>query len=348
MDFQLLQYNAWESQQLIAHSALLEKYNSLKQKENMMIEAKAGKVNRKDVLLTFKANNTISKLGNAELENIEKEDVIQGNYSRNIFHITSSKAASLKALDDKYEADLASLKAAYEAKRLSIEEKATKAELYYNSEKDASLAKTKREYDSKKRTLEARGECIEQEKGLSVKSAAEITLEKSKYDILKQLKSSIDRIDMSRSQLPKGTTFDTNLPALPEPLIAPTQPVQPVAAVPTPVSVSTTNDMPAWLENCGEDASTAILREEARREDARIRREAAEEEMQRQERALEYRRQLEREADERRKRNDEARRLETAPQIQDASDSEMSDGEMQSYIAARKVELDKIKRGVKA
>jgi hypothetical protein len=346
MDFQLLQYNAWESQQLIAHSALLEKYNSLKQKEGMMIEAKEGKVNRKDVLLTFKANNTISKLGNAELENIEKEDVIQGNYNRNMFHITSTKAASLKTLDDKYEADIASLKAAYEAKRLSIEEKATKAELYYNSEKDASLAKTKREYDSKKRTLEARGECIQQEKSLSVKSAAEITLEKTKYDILKQLKSSIDRIDMSRSQLPPNTSFNTVLPTLPEPLIAPSQPL--VAVAPVTITPSNSNDMPSWLANCGEDASTAILREEARREDARLRREAAEEEMQRQERALAYRRQLDQEAEERRKRNDESRRLETAPQIQDVSDSEMSDGEMQSYIASRKIELDKIKRGIKA
>jgi hypothetical protein len=276
MDFQLLQYNIWESKHLVDHSTLLEKYNSLKQKENMMLEAKEGKTSKKDILLKHKANNTLTKLGNLDLENIEKEDVIQGNYNRNLMTITQRREKRIRDAEEEFE----------------------KAESYYNCEKDSSLAKVKREYESKKRTLESKGECIEQERNLSVKSASEITLEKQKYDILKQLQNNITTIQISRDQLPKDTSFNTSVPTLPEPLQNSTGPPPP--SPPTKNS-STTNEMPAWLINLGEDSSLTLLREESRREDARIRREAAEEEMIRQEKALAYRRQLESEAADRKK-----------------------------------------------
>ena len=304
MNFQLLQYNAWESKHLVEHSALLEKYNSLKQKENMMLEAKEGKTNKKDILLKHKANNTITKLGNIELENIEKEDVIQGNYNRNILNITQRREKKIREAEDEFE----------------------KATSYYNSERDSSLSKTKREYDAKKRTLESRGECIEQERNLSVKSASEITLEKQKYDVLKQLKNSIACVEISRGQLPQGTPFNTVVPTLPEPL------ANSITSTPLPPPPPTTNEMPAWVANLGEDVSVAILREESRREDARLRREAAEEELMRQERALAYRRQLEREAEDRRKER-EARDKEQVLEVDEWADIAK---EADSYIAQKK------------
>ena len=337
MDFQLLQYNAWESKQLMTHSALLEKYKSLKQKESMLAEAKDGKTSRKDILLKHKADNTISKIGNAELELIEKEDTIDSNYNRNINTITSSRESSLKTIEDKYEADLLNLRTAYEAKKAMVEEKFSKAESYYNSEKESSKAKSKREFDSKKRTLEARGECIQQERAISVKSATEITLEKQKFDILKQLKNIISQIEMSRSSLPPNTPFNTIVPTLPEPLgSSPAAPSPPAPAAPSPASsfaspVPVSNEMPAWLANMGEDASLAIMREEARREAAEDRKMAREAEEDRQEKALAYKRQLEEEAEERKRRNDEYRRNEKPE-----SDDDMTDEQIQEYIAKKK------------
>jgi len=308
MNFNILQYNAWEAKQLVLYSQLLEKYTSLKQKEGMMLEAKEGKVSRKDILLKFKGDNTISKLGNAELEYIEKEDVIQGNYDRNILIIQQRREKKLKEAEEEYERSFN----------------------YYNNERDKSLAKTKREYDSKKRTLESRGESIEQERNISIKSASEITLEKQKYDILKQMNDSIEHIKLSRDQLPKDTLFNTTIPDLPEALSKTVVPqnrqVPQVPKTPKPES----SDLPSWVFSVGEDASLAILREESRREDAKQRKEAAEEDMKRQERAYAYRMQLEREAEERKIRNQE---------YENKKDEEYTEEEIQRLKEKNRVRL---------
>jgi hypothetical protein len=315
------------------HSALLEKYTSLKQKENMMLEAKEGKTSKKDILLKHKANNTITKLGNIELDLIEKEDVIESNYNRNILCMTTTKDSKLKALEDKYDADMLKLKNKYETERDAISEKYKSSTNYYETERDSSLRKTKNEFESKKRTLESRGECIEQERNLSVKSASEITLEKQKYDILRQIQNNITTIQMSRDQLPKDTPFNTCVPTLPEPLANSTAPPPPTASTP-PTQKSNSSEMPAWLVNLGEDSSLTLLREESRREDARIRREAAEEEMIRKEKALAYRRQLESEAADRRKER-EAREKEVLKEVVEDEWADVAK-EADSYIAAKR------------
>jgi hypothetical protein len=281
MNFQYLHYKEWEGKAMLKHTELIDKYNSLKQKEGMMAESKEGKENKKDILLKHKANNTLSKIGFIELEMIDKEDIISSSYNRNILMITQRRDKKLREAEEEFE----------------------RATGYYSSERDASMAKTKREFESKKRSLELRGEAVEAERSLAIRSGAEITLEKQKYDLLKQIKTSIDTISMSRGQCPKDTIFDTELPKLPEalPVVAPF--AQPVSAFTPSTIVTYIHDMPSWVANIGEDASVAIMRAEARAEDARARREAALEEMMLKEQALQYRRQLEDEARVRAKAN---------------------------------------------
>jgi hypothetical protein len=129
-----------------------------------------------------------------------------------------------------------------------------------------------------------------------------------KFDILKQIKNSIDRIEISRGQMPLNTSFGSSVPKLPEPLTLAPTPSKVVVSTITTYSTPVSLGMPEWLSNMGEDGSVAIMREEARREDARQRREAMEEEMMMKEKALAYRKQLEREAEDRRRANDEYRR----------------------------------------
>ncbi len=286
MDTQRLLYNSWEAKHLAEHSLLMEKYKSLKQKEEMVLANVGVKATKKDTLLTHKSNNTLTKLGNAELQSIQKEEDIESSYRRNIQTITQRREKRLKEAEDEFE----------------------RAEGYYTRERDASLTKCKREFDAKKRMLESQGEYIEQTRNLEIKSLSEITLEKQKQDILKQLKNSITVMQMSRSQLSSDSTFDTPLPTLPENLLVTSTPSQPSQEVKEPVPIHTnqeTKDMPSWLVNMGEDPSLAILRAESKREDARLRREAEEEEMQREERKLQYRKQLEEEAEERRRKRQE-------------------------------------------
>lgn len=286
MDTQRLLYNSWEAKHLAEHSLLMEKYRSLKQKEEMVLANVGVKANKKDTLLNHKANNTLSKLGNAELLSIQKEEDIEASYRRNIQTITQRREKRLKEAEDEFE----------------------RAQGYYTSERDASLSKCKREFDAKKRMLESQGEYIEQTRNLDIKSLSEITLEKQKQDILKQLKNSITIMQMSRSQLPTDSSFDTTVPTLPENLLVTSTSSQPSQEVKEPVPIHTnqeTKDMPSWLVNIGEDASLVILRAESKREDARLRREAEEEEMQREERKLQYRKQLEEEAEERRRKRHE-------------------------------------------
>jgi hypothetical protein len=304
--WQLLAHKEWESRHLAAHSELVKKFNDIKVKENMMVGQKSGKTSRKDNLLTQKKNMTISLIGDAELTLINREHDIE----------------------KKYQSDIASAKKKYE-------------ELidYYDKQKEASLAKCKREFDSKKRILEARGEIYDAEKSFESKTGAEIALEVQKYKALKDIQTSIKQLEMARDSV-TGAVFPSDLPELPEPL-----PQKPAALQIEEKSQQPNRNSLEWFMNMGEDPGLAILREEARAEDRRIRREAEEAEMARQERMLAYRRQLEQEAEQRRidreKREREERHL---TQAQEVEEEEETQEEIDAYIAQRKQE---IKKGIK-
>ena len=238
------QYFAWEGEHRIEHNKLMDDYNSLKEKELMISEQTNAKGSKKEMLLEMKANTTLSKLDNLKLWMLEKDMAIDAAYDRNIQLITEKRERAIK------EAELA-----FE-----------KAKSYYDCEKDLSTNKAKREYDGKKRILESRGEAIESEKSFVFKTATEITLEKQKHDILVKLKKSIAVWKMSRSQLPGNPKFDMHIPELPEPIVE--RVVKKRAESNASQEEFTPPPMPDWLQRVGEDAELAVLREQARQEDA--------------------------------------------------------------------------------
>jgi hypothetical protein len=304
MNFQILHYREFEGRIRLEFYDLMDKYHSLKKKEDMMIEAREGKESRKDILLQAKSNNTITKLGDIELTMIEVEDATNTNYERNI-----------RTIEQKRDKKIKDAQAECERKIRDAENEYERVSGIYDDQKKQSVARTKREYEVKRRTLIAKGESIEAERTLVVRTAGEITLEKQKYDLLKQLNSVISRISISRSQCPKGTIFDTPMLTLPEPLPSrntspatskpptppPTPPPEPVA--PVQPAVMGKYGMPLWLENMGE--ANLVLREQAFREDAEARKLADEEENEKKQEALARRATYERELAERRKRNEE-------------------------------------------
>lgn len=328
MSAEMLQYQSWESNTLREYSTLLDKYNSHKEKETAIADQTECKNSKKDTLLKFKADNTLSKMGNLELDNIEREEMINSNYNRNIRVIEEKRQRIIEEAEKEYERTVS---IAREKQNKKVEESKTIYEnslSYYEKEQEASISKCKREYDSKKRILEARGEQVEQLRTITLKTATEISMEKAKYDILSKMNDILARIEMSRSQI-KGT-FSNTIPSLPEPFTK-------------KIGVAAPRQS---IETIGEDASLAILREEARREDAYRRREAHEMEMEKQEKAFQYRRQLEIEAQERKKANEEYRRSETIIQTQSSNDTiiddkdddgfSMTSQEMEEYITAKK------------
>jgi len=314
--YQLLAHNDWEHRHLQAHSDLLKAFNDIKVKENMITGQKTGKTTRRDYLLTQKKNMTISLIGNIELAIIDREDNIETKYQADV-------AIAKKKFDDLIE--------------------------YYDTQRQQSLAKCKREFESKKRILEARGEVYDAEKSFVSKTGAEISLEIQKYKALKAIKTSIEQLEMSRNSV-KGAEFSTPLPEMPEPL-----PGTPPALQTNVTQSKPSIDIKAWLEQ--EDASTVMLREEARAEDRRARREAEEAETARLERGLAYRRQLEYEAEQRRRDREERDRLASAPpqpevveevEEKEESEDDMTQEEREAYIAeAKQRNALIVKKGIK-
>ena len=339
-NFQQLQYNAWESQHLAKHSDLMKKYNDLKQKELLLSQQTGGKVTRRDLLLTQKKNMSITKLGSLELLMIEKDDDIDSIYASNVCIIENTLEETKEAALKTYNVALERIKASYEDALKAAELKFNKAKKYYDEETKKSHNKCKREFESKKRTLEERNENIDAEKAITTRTAAELTIEANKIKILTEIKRSIDVMAMSRSSVSNGR-FLQPLPTMPEPLSE----SAPKPLVERQQSTATTEEI---LESLGEDASLAVMRAEAAAEDRRLRREAFEEEMQRNEIMLAHRRQLEREAAERREEREARERQErqqqpvTPPFTQDEEEQEddwdMSQEEIDAHIAKRNAE----------
>jgi hypothetical protein len=304
MESQVLHYRQFESEVRLEFYALMDKYHSLKQKESMMAESKENKHSRKDMLLKSRADHTITKLGDIELAMIEHEDNIQTYNERNINTIEMKRDKKIRDAEAECERKIRDAENEYE-----------RVAGLYDAQKKQSMAKAKREYESKKKTLIARGETIEVERTFIVRSAGEIALERQKYDILKSINAVICRWKMSKSQCPPGTRFDGPDLTLPEPLPGsktptpvPSAPITPPSEPEPPRQESVTQPlgkygMPLWLENMGE--TNLVLREQALREDAEARREADREENERKAEALARRQQYEAEVAETRKRNEE-------------------------------------------
>jgi hypothetical protein len=339
-NFQQLQYNAWESQHLTKHSDLMKKYNEIKQKELLLSQQTGGKVTRRDLLLTQKKNMSITKLGSLELLMIEKDDDIDSTYASNICIIENTLEESKEDALKTYNVALQRIKASYDDAVKAADQKFSKAKKYYDEESKKSRTKCKREFESKKRTLEERNENIDAEKAITTRTAAELTIEANKIKILTEIKRSIDVMTMSRSSVANGR-FLYPLPTMPEALSE-----SAVTPVERQQSTATTEEI---LASLGEDPSVAVMRAEAATEDRRLRREAFEEEMERNEIMLAHRRQMEREADERRTEREARERQErqqqtvTPPftQVEEEQEDEwdMSQEEIDAHIAKRNAEM---------
>jgi hypothetical protein len=321
-----LTYNEWESKHLAKHSELMKRYNELKEKEALLIEQKGGKTSKKVLLLDQQKNAIDLQIDRLKLDKIESDSAADKRYADNVNAIRVKRQLAIDEAENEYNRKLKKAEAEY---RNTL--------THYDGEKSASLNKNERIYNESKRILEQKSAGKEEEKAITTKTAAEVTLAANKIKILTELQSSINVMAMSRFGITNGK-FITPLPTLPEPL--PESAIIPRA---TPVSTATTEEILARL---GEDGSAARARAEALQLDREKRREAHEQEVERQERILAHRRQMEREADERRAEREARERQErqqqpiTPPltQVQEEEEDDMTQEEIDAYIAQRKKE----------
>jgi len=274
----MLAYASWESKRMIEYTELKDKYKSIKEQENALSEQKQCKRGKKEQLLDLKLRGTLSKAGDVELAYINDEERAKSNYARDIKRIEDRRDDDISQADKIYESAMERAKREYdvivakiEDKYASTKEKAesayVKAKNAYDDQLEMSIEKVNRVYETKKGSLEDRKEMINGEKSITSKTAAELTIEKQKRAILKEMKEMIDGIDMARSQVPeKERDFVFDVPELPEPIVdahVMTTPVtQPVAPVPKPKRLVTEEQ---WMA-MGEDATNQQLREQARME----------------------------------------------------------------------------------
>lgn len=343
-----LAYNEWESKHLAKHSELMKRYNELKEKEALLIEQKGGKTNKKALLLDQQKNAIDLQIDKLKMDKIENDAAVEKRYADNVNAIRGRRQVAIDKAEEKkdnerrkieaaYNAAIRDMEAVYDSGIRKADSEYNHTFTYYTSEKSISLDKNERVYNESKRTLEQKSANKEEEKAITTKTAAEVTLAANKIKILTEIQNSINIMDMSRFSVPNGK-FVTPLPTLPE-----TLPESVVVPRAVPVSTATTEEILARL---GEDGSTARARAEALQLDREKRREAYEQEIERQERILAHRRQMEREAAERRadreareRQHQQQQQVVTPPLTQtDEEEEDMTQEQIDAYIAQRKKE----------
>ena len=237
------EYMAFENSHMEGFNQLMTKYRAIKEKECAVTGQSSGRVQKKEALLRLKENNTITDGGRIELDFIDAEDKVETNYNRNIEVIRRKKENAIRQAEIDYEKGLE----------------------YYDSEKQASLTKAQKKFDSQKRIIEAKKQRIEDERNISIKTATEIAINQQKIDILTQMQKMVKVLQVSRNSLEQRDK--DRLPPmieLPEPIVTqyvhttPTPAIAPVAT-PTPIP----RPMPD-ISMLGEDADLLAMREENR------------------------------------------------------------------------------------
>jgi hypothetical protein len=245
----LAEYLGWLQIPMREFNDLMTKYNAFKEKECAISDHVSVKKEKKDTLLRMKECKTITKEGATELEFINKEENIKELYQSNISTVQIRR-----------ERELRDAKLAYDAAVTSAEQKYENAMEAYEKQMSASLAKVNREHNAKKNMIDMQRQTIENERILSSKTAAEMTIEHQKRDILLQMERKIKLIEFSKKSTLKESEMDLAppTPVLPEPIV--------LHIVPQPSGQNYDYSM------LGEDAATLALREEfkaKRREDER-------------------------------------------------------------------------------
>jgi hypothetical protein len=224
----LAEFTSFMQNKMVAYTELLTKYNGLKEKECAVMTQTEGKKEKREMFLRMKENNTLSKEDNEELNFINKEHDIDMNYERNLEVIRRKKDNAIREAEASYERGLE----------------------YYKSEKEASLRSLNRTHTAKKNMLELQKKRIEGERSISIKTATELAIDTQKRDILTQMKSIIDIMEVSRKQAPLSDQEKLpSIPVLPEVIVS--------QYVPQPMSS-------AVKEIYDMEAENSVLREEFR------------------------------------------------------------------------------------
>lgn len=224
----LAEFTSFMQNKMVAYTELLTKYNGLKEKECAVMTQTEGKKEKREMFLRMKENNTLSKEDNEELNFINKEHDIDMNYERNLEVIRRKKENAIREAEASYERGLE----------------------YYKSEKEASLRSLNRTHTAKKNMLELQKKRIEGERSISIKTATELAIDNQKRDILTQMKSIIDIMEVSRKQAPLSDQEKLpSIPVLPEVIVS--------QYVPQPMSS-------AVKEIYDMEAENSVLREEFR------------------------------------------------------------------------------------
>jgi hypothetical protein len=233
------EYLAWLQPKMSEYAELMTKYKALKEKECAVGNQSSSKQQKRDILLLRRRNNTITQEESTELEYFEKEDGIDTMWDT---HIERSKKVMEKAIEDAKSTYISSVE-------------------YFETQKKFQKTKLNTRYSAKKRLLEDRKKFIEQERSISVKTVAEITVEQAKLKVLQDMQKLIGLIEYAKKSTLKESEMEDapSIPVLPEPIM--TQ-FTPPAPIPVPVTPAPTPAVKYDYSMLGEDPATVALRQE--------------------------------------------------------------------------------------
>jgi hypothetical protein len=243
------EYMAFENSQMEGFNQLMTKYKAVKEKECAVTGQSSGRVQKKEALLRLKENKTITDDERIELDFIDAEDKTKTLYDNNMFIIEKRKEKQLAQAKEDYQKAIAKAEEMYQSTKET-----------YDRQNEQSLARHKKEYDTKKRTVDARKQRIEDERNISIKTAAEIVISQQKIDILTQMQKMIKVLQVSRNSLEQRDKDRLQpLIELPEPIVT-----QYVHTAPAPVAIVTIPRPMPDISMLGEDADLLAMREENR------------------------------------------------------------------------------------
>jgi hypothetical protein len=175
----------------------------------------------------------------------------------------AAEAAAAKVVSERAQQAYAQAKEDYQKAIAKAEEMYQSTKETYDRQNEQSLARHKKEYDTKKRTVDARKQRIEDERNISIKTATEIAISQQKIEILTQMQKMIKVLQVSRNSLEQRDK-DRLQPMieLPEPIVTQYVHTTPVPVTPV-VPVTIPRPMPD-ISMLGEDADLLAMREENR------------------------------------------------------------------------------------
>lgn len=259
----LPEYLAWLQPKMNDYNELMTKYKSLKEKECAVGKQTQSRKQKKDFLLQLRRDNTLSKEEDEELKCMDAEDKIEERYEANIRMITLKRRKAEEQAEAVFRAMIEKAEA---CKEKSLEKALfdfTTVEQYYDNDREILLKGARRNYESNKKKIQSQKKKIEAEATITMKTAAEITLEQDKTKILQEMQKIINLIEYSKKSTLRESDIDDapTVPVLPEPIVTQyvAAPIATPVPTPAPVAPPTVKYDYSML---GEDPATVALRQE--------------------------------------------------------------------------------------